>query len=612
MVDKYKKFQGVAIVQYPEQVGIYKNYFSREGIPQDSIFWVATSDPAFFFLEKERIAFSKITDFYDYNIFYKNVFNESYKNLDKALRCIDKEIFTYYPTLEKYGISFAEGSLYYLRMWCDSFETDLYEMQSLKNIISDSSKVYYVPSSKQGFFYGLYPMHINRSLEEVLGLVFEKDRLHALDSFDPKTSIVSFSKDFEEKEINDFFKNRIDTFGHIERLKKRLESLLQDLWGEKKYLAMGIDKDWMSDSGSFDFFENYIDEIQNLPSSIKVDHDKYIKNISHFFVISGINYYDCMKHIIHKTLEKFLISSFKTIDFYHNDKNKEKWTALFSIGFVSFESQSLAKLFKFYGKKVICTHHGSLAILEDKINHYLEYPYITDYIVWGEGVKNQLQTEYDFSNIRIHTLGSLSLACLKNTIEKVKEKKISKSQFKKPIIIFLLQSINDKVRVTLDHPPGIIDFINQRDLITSILDTHLDFELIIKGHPSTAGYLQSSLRFLFKKDSRVHYTSTLPLKNFLADSMYFITDRPSTSLFQAMIAGLKCYCLINSEFYTSNFIECLKEDGILFKNNQALVKALHNDLATKRKGENLETSVTIKKYCTIYNGPIEEVLSFEK
>lgn len=607
MTCNYKNFQRIAIVQYPEQVDIYKNYFSSKNISQNTLLWVATSDAALLLLEKEEIFVAKITDFYDYNIFYKNIFNNSYENLGKALRCIDNEIFKEHPTLKKYNISFTEGSFYYLRMWCDSVETDIYEMQALKNTISEFAIIHYVSSIKTDFCYGLYPLHVHRSLDEAINLVFEKEKLCVIKSFDPKTSIVNFSKDFESETMNAFFKKRIGYLNFIEKLKKKTIYLFLQLWKNKKYLGIGIDREWLADPSSFVFFENYIHEIQQLPCSITVNHDQLIKNINSFFVINNLNYYVCLKDIIYKTLEEFLMSVFKTIDFYHKNKYTNKWVAILSSGFYKFEFQTLAKIFKFYGKKVICTHHGSLGILQDKINHYIEYPFVTDYIVWGKAVKTQLQQEYNFNNIRIHTFGSLALSFLRKQIEKTKKKNLIKSPFTKPIIIFLLQTNNYKVRVTFDHPPDILDFIKQREMLASILDTCLDFYLIIKGHPSTDFYFCSPLRDLFKKDKRIHYT-TLPLTSFLADSTCFITDRPSTSLFQAMIAGLKCYCLINSEFYLKDFVDCLSKDGILFKNTQELVKNLHNYLANGKFVRQHVKSITISNYCDFYKGSIKEIL----
>ncbi|MBS0185073.1 MAG: hypothetical protein JSS34_01765 [Proteobacteria bacterium] len=605
MTKLLSNFEGVALVQFPEQIPIFKEYFLNKAIKNDKILWIAITETALLFLEKETLQVAKITDFYNYTTFNHYIFEKSYESLGEILKRLDKEIYSYYPVFKKYDMVFSQFSFYFLRLWCDSIELRIYELASLKKALGDFLNVYYVSFEEPPFSYPNAPYHTNHSLDFAITSVFKDKELIKAGYYNPIGSFAGYKSEFESKEILRQFKKSPTALNLI--LKYKL--FLQRIISRKNLLCINIQVHYFYGKlKNFCFLpkipQNDIETprtAQSMVNSILSPND---------FEILGVSFKEYYKKIIITTLNAFLKETLNTINFYKKNPS-QTWESILSTGFNTFGSMAIAKIFKSYKKKVYCLHHGSHGIIKDKINAYLEYPFITDYFVWGEGVTKQIKKEGDWNNLNIHSVGSAQVDFLKEQILNRKRKIFSKKS-SKPIIVYLLQAINDGVRVTLDHPPGLIDFSLQKDFIQSLLNIKSDFDLILKAHPSHDGY-HSALRFLFKEDKRVHYVSSLPLENFLIKATHFITDRPSTSLIQAMSCGLKSYCLINSDFYIKNFKKSLKEDNVLFENSDTLVKTLHKDLLnwdkTKQSPTNpYESSSFLKNYAN----PFNDTLSYKR
>lgn len=610
MIEISSNFKGIAIVQFPEQINIFKEYFSKEKIEENNILWMAITDTALLFLEKEKVKISRITDFYDYNTLHHYIFDKSYESLAKITKKLDKKIFTNYPKIKKYDMVFSQFAFYYLRTWCDSIESRIYEFLALKKQLGIIMDIYYVPFKEPLFSYPSYPYYTHHSLDLEINLVFKDKNLIKVGHYDPKNSISGYRSELESETISKRFKDDPIPVSFI----RRGNNFLQRIFSKKHILCIGVC--WRDFFGELKNFDT-IDDIPKF--GVKNFDVRDIVNNSlqpHDFEIMGVSYQEYYKKILTDTIDSFLQSVFKTIKFYEKKPKPITWKCILSTGFNTFELKALAKIFIFYNKKVCCFHHGSLGILSDKLNAFLEYPFVTDYFVWGPQVKKQIKQEGNFDKINIHSIGSPQVNYIKRKILS-RKKNLSHKKTLKPLIIYHVQCVNDGLRVTLDHPPGIIDFNQQKELINSILKINVDFDLILKGHPSCEGY-HSALRFLFKDDPRVHFVSSLPLENFLLEGNYFITCTPSTSLLQAMSCGLKSYCLINSEFYTDDCKKYLLQDGVLFNNCNNLVAVLHQDLKKHEKKEvplnYLNKSFFLEKYCNSFNDTLsyKKILNFIK
>ncbi len=596
--DIFEGLHGVAIVQFPEQIDIFKKHFTSSGIANDAVLWIAITETALVFLEKEDIRIARITDFYDYNKFQHYIFDESYELLEKILKRFDKEVFKRYALLEKYDMSFCQFSFYYLRTWCDSIELRIYEFLHLKKILPEELNIYYVSFDELAFPYGSYPYHTNHSLDLAISFTMNRERIVQIGCYNPQKSIAGYRPELEsEVMLRKFRRNAIR-----DSLIRRSINFLHGKVTRKIIMCIGLSTFWFDTSlkDTDIFVENLIYEngdfkhINELVCNVLQENDFQIMNIS---------FQKYFRFILARTLEEFLKSTHKAIHFYKGNKDKDKWKCILSSGFNTFESKALAKIFQFYKKRVYCIHHGSFGILKDKLCRHMEYPFVTDYFVWGDKVKKQIIKEGDFDDINIYSIGSVQIDYMKRKILH-KRKKMFDGANIKPTIIFLVQTVNDGTRVTFDHPPGIVDFNQQRKLIYSLLKIKLDYKLVLKGHPSFEGY-HSALRFLFHEDSRVHFVSSLQLSDFLSEGTHFITDRPSTSLLQAMSCGLKSYCLINSDFYVEDFTKSLDEDNVFFPNHESLTTVLHKDLINFSNETAppyyAEGSAVVEGYCNPFN-----------
>ncbi len=597
-------FKGIAIVQFPEQINIFKEYFSQTKIAENDILWVAITDTALLFLEKENVKIARITDFYNYNSFQHYIFDESYESLSKIVSKLDEKIFDNYPELKKYDMVFSQFAFYYLRTWCDSIELRIYEFLALKKKLGAIVDIYYVPFKEPSFSYPSYPYHTHHSLDLEINSVFKDRNLTKVGYYDPKNSISGYRPELESKTILKQFADNSIPVSFIGRCK----NFLQKVFSKKHILCIGVyNRDFFGKLKNFD-------TINNIPqlTSKKFDVDDIVNsNLQpNDFEIMRVNYQEYYKGILVSTMDSFLQSAFKTIKFYEKKTKEMTWRCILSTGFNTFESKALAKIFIFHNKKVYCFHHGSLGILKDKLNAFLEYPFVTDYFVWGNQVQKQIKQEGNFDKINIHSIGSPQIDYLRKEVLNKKSKSIYKKSGK-PLIIYLIQAVNDGVRVTLDHPPSLKDFDQQRELIKSLLKTDVDFDLILKGHPSGDGY-HSALRFLFRDDLRVYFVNSLPLENFLVEGDYFITDRPSTSLLEAMACGLKSYCLIQSEFYTDECKKSLLQDGVLFKNSDDLVTTLHKDLLECTEKRQPLSYINGSSFLKNYYNPFNDTMSYER
>jgi|GEM_PF-5830237 len=208
------------------------------------------------------------------------------------------------------------------------------------------------------------------------------------------------------------------------------------------------------------------------------------------------------------------------------------------------QSQLLAAQFIRHGKKIIGTNHGSLGLQNEKMFGVCDLHYVSDYFVWAPGVKDYIAHQYPFPldhDFNVHVSGTghydtevalrrLDLCRLLNIPEDKTIVLIPGSGFAHNIFYnwYLLMTEQQEY----ENQTKLVDFFADRD----------DCVFIYKGlgnphHDEShiRGYIAS------KNTDNVVYMNKTSLRYILPAIDVFITDRPSTSMLEAMGCGKICY-----------------------------------------------------------------------
>lgn len=212
--------------------------------------------------------------------------------------------------------------------------------------------------------------------------------------------------------------------------------------------------------------------------------------------------------------------------------------------FFSPEEQLMATQFARHGKKVVGANHGSLGLQNEKMFGVCDLQYASDYFVWGAGVKDYIEHQYPFpvrKDLAVHVSGTnhfetdvvLDRAGLCRLFGIPKDKTIvlmPGSAFRHNIFYNWYTMMNEQQEY--ENQLKLIDFFGNRD----------DCVFIYKGL-NNSHYDESHIHDYMtdKHNGGLIYMNKTPLRQILPAIDVFVTDRPSTSILEAMGLGKICY-----------------------------------------------------------------------
>lgn len=248
------------------------------------------------------------------------------------------------------------------------------------------------------------------------------------------------------------------------------------------------------------------------------------------------------------------------------------------------EEQLAATQFKRHNKKVVGTQHGSLGIQNEKIFGVGDLHYVSDYFVWGTGVRDYIMDQYPFAlahKFSTHVSGTGHFdaeACLTRQdlcrLFEIPEDKtivlMPGSGFAHNIFYnwYLLMSEQQEY----ESQTKLIDFFSTRS----------DCIFIYKGL-SNAYYDERHVEQYIesKKCRNLIYMKKTPLRQILPAIDVFITDRPSTSLLEALALQKICYSYNRWLSFPGDSFSLYKQAVQHFSEPDSLLQKLAVDIAHK-------------------------------
>lgn len=252
--------------------------------------------------------------------------------------------------------------------------------------------------------------------------------------------------------------------------------------------------------------------------------------------------------------------------------------------YFSPEEQLAATQFRRHNKKVVGTQHGSLGIQNEKIFGIGDLQYVSDYFVWGTGVRDYITDQYPFAlghKFSTHVSGTGHFdteACLTRQdlcrLFEIPEDKtivlMPGSGFAHNIFYnwYLLMSEQQEY----ENQTKLIDFFATRSdcvfLYKGLRSAHYDERHV-------AQYIEA------KKCPNLIYMQKTPLRQILPAIDVFITDRPSTSLLEALALQKICYSYNRWLSFPGDSFSLYKRAVQHFSEPDALLEKFAVDIAHK-------------------------------
>lgn len=223
---------------------------------------------------------------------------------------------------------------------------------------------------------------------------------------------------------------------------------------------------------------------------------------------------------------------------------RDKPILLEGYSFFDPDSRLMATQFRRHGKKVIGTNHGCLGIQNEKMFGVSDLHYVSDYFVWGVGVKDYIDHHYPLSllnkpEVFVSGTGHFEIRESLNRRALCKLLKIPEG---KTIVMMPGNSFRNNIFYNwysmMDEQEEyinltrVIDFFAARD----------DCVFIYKGWNNSAYDESHVASYMADKGvGNLIYMNKTQLRHILPAVDVFITDRPSTSLLEALGNDKVCY-----------------------------------------------------------------------
>lgn len=252
--------------------------------------------------------------------------------------------------------------------------------------------------------------------------------------------------------------------------------------------------------------------------------------------------------------------------------------------YFSPEDQLMATQFARHGKKVVGANHGSLGLQKEKMFGVCDLQYASDYFVWGSGVKDYITNQHPFplpDKLNVHVSGTkhfetdvvLDRAALCRLLGIAENKTIvlmPGAAFRHNIFYNWYTLMNEQEEY--DNQLKLIDFFAERG----------DCVFIYKGL-ANADYDEShiSAYMAARNNDNLIYMNKTPLRYLLPAIDVFMTDRPSTSILEAMGCEKICYSYNRWITFPGNSADLYNEAAQHFLTPESMLDKFAADIEAK-------------------------------
>lgn len=239
------------------------------------------------------------------------------------------------------------------------------------------------------------------------------------------------------------------------------------------------------------------------------------------------------------------------------------------------EHKIMAQAFRGLGKKVIIMQHGALGQHIEKTYYYNDFLVATDYLVYGQGVKDYIQTQYPRLKLNIHVVGNNKINHFKLSLTKHKLCKILGFNPKLPLFVFQIPGAFHHIFYNSFNSEG--DFLEYKRLkeVIQYFKSNKKIQLVLKLHRNL-NCPQNPLELYKDKESNIRFMRDIDLSTLTNAADYFITDRPSTGMFEALTMK-KTVLAYNSVIRFWGKDKLLKKAIYFFHSFESFIKFLKNE-----------------------------------
>lgn len=199
------------------------------------------------------------------------------------------------------------------------------------------------------------------------------------------------------------------------------------------------------------------------------------------------------------------------------------------------EHKIMAEAFKSKNKKVVIMQHGAMGQHPEKIYYYTDLMVATDYLVYGNGVREYIKFQYPHLPLDIHNVGNNKVKNLNRNLKKEDLCAILGFNSELPIFVFqLCGTCHHSYYNTFNSEGDFLEYDRLKQLVMKF-EENKDIQLVLKFHKNTA-YPKSPIESYVSetRSPNIRFICNIDLSLITNAADYFITDRPSTGMFEAM------------------------------------------------------------------------------
>lgn len=234
------------------------------------------------------------------------------------------------------------------------------------------------------------------------------------------------------------------------------------------------------------------------------------------------------------------------------------------------------------GLPVIGTNHGSLGVQDEKMFGYGDFQHVTDYFVWGDGVRRYIADEYpvQLKKIpRLHVAGTTHF----DTPDAIKREdlcRILEIDPRKKIFIFPGSGFAHNIFYNWFLLMSEQQEYERQTMLIDFFAAQKDAVLIYKGL-SSPYYDERHMRDYIdaKSVESLIYINETPLRSLLPAVDAFITDRSATSLLEALHHNKPCYSCNSWIRFPKSGHDLYTKTVKHFADSDALLAALAHDIS---------------------------------
>jgi hypothetical protein len=508
-------------------------------------------------LDKQNVHYKIIEEYYSSEELYK-LGIDNFKKVEKLCGIIDNILMKEKEILNKYRITPALFSFYYLKIIYDAVTIRLFHLNKLIQNEMPDAIVFYegekypfgqVTEAPYLFFDNRESIYSHLlSLEGWKSRIIKKPSVH-------EDSYQNAKKEVHAINIPDKLKNWITR-----------NPLMSDL--AVIFMKNGI-------SGEFNYFKTFLitnektpviifgggynwddclDELQRegmipryrvsdnfhwlnkslksklQPMKMAWDNLSKDKEFNNFFEYYDQNFLPVLESRLQYITEEITSACIFSYDYFTRLIADKEIKAVISSTFSTPEGHTIAKAAHNAGIPVITWQHGGYGEMDHPILYYTELISSDAHFVFGDGVQKYLEQPAKVSGTKIITVGSSSLDKTRNDTVEFKAKS-------KKTILYITSAIMQNYSNVSAFPPFEDNhFWNTQKEIINILGKYKDFNIILKQHPTNvirdtpirpyvAGKTFNNFSFIKKEQS---------INELISVADVIIIDFPFTTILQAL------------------------------------------------------------------------------